>query len=273
MPTIYRERRILIWGKTYPELSNKYFETVCTGGVLEDGSPVRLYPIPFRYLDEQFHKYQWVTMRIAQNENDYRPESYKVDRDSIRCGEVIPPGGDEWSRRADFVFKNPAWQFDSVDDLQEAQEKKHTSLGVVIPKKINGVEVVRRSREERLSFREKLAKLQAESEIASKQLDFFIEATPPEMKDLSFLSRRLRVDWECNSADCRGHTMQILDWEVAELHRRLGDDKALSKVRDICDLSKYALKFFLGNLYQHPTAFTIVGLWYPRRSYERRLFT
>lgn len=66
--------------------------------------------------------------------------------------------------------------------------------------------------------------------------------------------------------------MQILDWEVAELHRREGDMSAMAKVQGICDPSQYALKFFLGNLHQHPTAFTIVGLWYPKRSAEQRLF-
>jgi hypothetical protein len=269
---LYQERRILIWGKTYPELSSKYFETVCTGGVLEDGSPVRLYPIPFRYLNEQFHKYQWITARIARNETDYRPESYKVDKYSIVCHEVIPPGPDEWHRRAEVVFKNPSWQFDTVDALQEAQSRDRTSLGVIAPKKIINVEVAKRAWEERLSFTEKLRKLQAESELASRQLAFFEESTPVEMKDLSFMSRRLKVNWECHSADCRGHSMQILDWEVAELHRREGDMSAMAKVQGICDPSQYALKFFLGNLHQHPTAFTIVGLWYPKRSAEQRLF-
>jgi hypothetical protein len=28
----YAEHKILIWGKTYPELSKKYIETVCTAG-------------------------------------------------------------------------------------------------------------------------------------------------------------------------------------------------------------------------------------------------
>jgi len=41
---IYEKRRFLIWGKTAPELSTKYQETVCTGAVLEDGTPIRLYP-------------------------------------------------------------------------------------------------------------------------------------------------------------------------------------------------------------------------------------
>ena len=32
---------VLIWGKTYPELSSRYVETVCTGALREDRTPVR----------------------------------------------------------------------------------------------------------------------------------------------------------------------------------------------------------------------------------------
>lgn len=42
--------RVLITVKTYPTLSRKYGETVCTAGVREDGSWVRIYPVPFRRL-------------------------------------------------------------------------------------------------------------------------------------------------------------------------------------------------------------------------------
>lgn len=48
---MHQQKRVLIWGETYPELSSKYRETVCTGGCLEDGRPVRIYPVPFRYLE------------------------------------------------------------------------------------------------------------------------------------------------------------------------------------------------------------------------------
>ena len=44
--------RVLITVKTYPTLSRRYGETVCTAGVREDGSWVRIYPVPFRRLDE-----------------------------------------------------------------------------------------------------------------------------------------------------------------------------------------------------------------------------
>ncbi len=78
-------RKVLIWGKTYPELSKQYDETVCTAGCLEDGSPIRLYPVPFRSLDidSQFKLYNWVEVDIVKNQKDNRPESYKLNSKNI----------------------------------------------------------------------------------------------------------------------------------------------------------------------------------------------
>ena len=45
--------RVLITVKTYPTLSRKYGETVCTAGVRADGSWMRIYPVPFRRLEEE----------------------------------------------------------------------------------------------------------------------------------------------------------------------------------------------------------------------------
>ena len=50
-------RKVFITVKTYPTLSKKYNELVCTAGILDDGSWVRIYPLPFRKLDYEnsFH--------------------------------------------------------------------------------------------------------------------------------------------------------------------------------------------------------------------------
>lgn len=42
--------RVLISVKTYPILSATYDELVCTAGFREDGSWVRIYPVPYRKL-------------------------------------------------------------------------------------------------------------------------------------------------------------------------------------------------------------------------------
>lgn len=73
------KERILITVKTYPTLSRKYGETVCTAGVREDGSWVRLYPVPFRQLrkKEQYKKFDWIESAIVKNPRDRRPESFR----------------------------------------------------------------------------------------------------------------------------------------------------------------------------------------------------
>ena len=45
--TATEKHRILVTVKTYPTLSRKYGETVCTAGVREDGTWVRIYPVDF----------------------------------------------------------------------------------------------------------------------------------------------------------------------------------------------------------------------------------
>jgi len=55
------KKRIYIVVKTYPTISKEYAELVCTAGILEDGSWIRLYPMPFRKLEEyqKYPKYSW----------------------------------------------------------------------------------------------------------------------------------------------------------------------------------------------------------------------
>lgn len=81
------KERILIVVKAYPTLSGRYAELVCTAGFREDGSWVRIYPIPFRSLknDKRFKKYQWIEIDLQKNLKDSRPESYRpIDIDNIK---------------------------------------------------------------------------------------------------------------------------------------------------------------------------------------------
>ena len=42
MKSGYTREKILIWAKTYPELSSRYLETVCTAGMLPSGKPFEI---------------------------------------------------------------------------------------------------------------------------------------------------------------------------------------------------------------------------------------
>jgi hypothetical protein len=73
------KERFLVTVKTYPTLSRKYGETVCTAGVRTDGSWVRIYPVPFRRLGEteQYQKYDWLECDLIKNTSDPRPETFR----------------------------------------------------------------------------------------------------------------------------------------------------------------------------------------------------
>jgi hypothetical protein len=270
----YEEKKILIWGKTYPELSIKNLETVCTGGVTEDGAPVRLYPIPYRYLhgNDRFALYQWITAGVARNDSDPRPESHRIDYESIKVGEAIPTDTYGWAARAAFLFKDDSWQFGSVDELLAAQRRHRTSIGVVCPREILGVDLFARPDEDGLSHSEKLERLRRMVAADREQKRIFDEYDLPELKGLEFVSNRIRVSWLCNYPACSGHKMQILDWGTIQLQRKVGDQKALDGVRAACDLRKNDVRFFLSNTHAHQGSFSIVGIWYPKLVAQRLLF-
>ena len=92
--------KILITVKTYPAISTKYDELVCTAGFLEDGSWIRIYPIQFRNkpYTEQYKKYQWIELDIVKNDSDFRPESFRpVSIDTpVEPKDIIKPDGGIW---------------------------------------------------------------------------------------------------------------------------------------------------------------------------------
>ena len=107
--------KVLISVKTYPTLSERYDELVCTAGFLEDGSWIRIYPIPFRKLkvDSKYQKWQWIEIDLTKNTKDFRRESYRptnIDND-IKVLEKI---GTEknWARRKSIVLKNIHYNMD-----------------------------------------------------------------------------------------------------------------------------------------------------------------
>jgi hypothetical protein len=265
-------RRVLIIAKTYPELSSKYGETVCTAAVDEEGTPLRLYPIPFRYLDgpQRFQRYQWVSLSLTKSQHDLRPESYSLHPESITLGSTMPPTPDEWGKRADSVLKSQLWQYASMKALFRAQREHSYSLAFIRPLAINGVSARKRTTHDAETFEQKLRWLKERNANARLQLELFENTMPPRMKHLEFVDERVCVDWRCADEDCAGHSMQVLDWEICELARKNGLDAAINKVRVLLDLERYRSAFFLGNFFMYPASFAIIGLWYPRRS--TRLF-
>lgn len=252
--------RVLIWAKTYPELSHHHTETVCTGGVLEDGRPVRLYPVQLRYLrqHQQYGLYDWVEVPAARNRKDSRPESYRVNAEAIRVIGNVDTQRGTWRTRRDYIFRNPAWHFPSVGALKLAESESGRSMGLVTPGCIEDVRLRRRTDKERAQHDSTLAAIQSQT-----------DAFGVRYKELEFLEFDVKLLWRCleRCPECqnRPHTMKVLDWGLLELGRRDGWGKAKAKLEEISNLGTYEFRLFLGNFKQHPKSFGIIALWYPKR--------
>ena len=101
-----KSEKILVAVKTYPTLSSTYGELVCTAGFREDGTWIRIYPIPFRRLKEyyQFNKYHWIELPLTKNPKDSRPESFKpADLTAIKILDLMGTS-DNWQERRQFIL-------------------------------------------------------------------------------------------------------------------------------------------------------------------------
>jgi hypothetical protein len=271
MPENWKRERILIWGKTRPELSKTYGELVCTGGLLESTKQlIRVYPVPLRYLDDEriFKKYQWIEASIGKSSKDTRPESYKIDFNNIEVQEKIPIVNGSWDKRAEWIL-NPANIVQSVEEIQELQKAHRKSLGIISPKYVTEVTFEPFTFDEKLNWKKNLDAIAAQADlqfIAEEKRD--IEPIPPP-------DYRFKITFRCNDSRClKDHHFSVLDWEIDALYNNLRNRgatpqiaaiKVAEKLEHICNPNN-DLHFFLGNISNHPQKFTIVGLWYPKKS-------
>ena len=79
------KKRVLITVRTYPVPATKSIEASCTAGITDDSQWVRLFPVPYRLMDQdkRFSKWQWIDVSLLKAPGDPRPESYKLNVDTI----------------------------------------------------------------------------------------------------------------------------------------------------------------------------------------------
>ena len=269
--------RVLIAVKTYPTLSNKYDELVCTAGFLEDGTWVRIYPIPFRKLDydKQYSKYDWIEVDIEKNTSDFRRESFKPKSIEIDF-EIFGHLGteDSWKLRKEIVLRNVHTNMTEL--IAEAKDaKKYTSLAVFKPTEILSFEIEKAERE---WDKEKLAQLKANAQ----QLNLFKNSDNPfeVVRKLPY-----KFSYKFKSDDGKERTLMIEDWEIGALYwnslrRHEGDEfKACEDVKKkyFDDFAKTKdLYLFLGTTRLHhlraPNPFVIIGTFHPKKITQTSLF-
>ena len=132
---MHRER-ILITVKTYPTLSRKHGETVCTAGVRRDGSWVRLYPVPFRRLgeEEQYRKFDWVELGMKKGTADHRPETYHPTDAKAIQPVVHLDTAEGWRKRREALQPVPVHY--RLQPLLEGAKANTVSLAMFKPARI-----------------------------------------------------------------------------------------------------------------------------------------
>ncbi len=260
------KERILITVKTYPTLSRTYGETVCTAGVRADGSWVRLYPVPFRRLEEteQYRKFDWLECDLIRHPKDPRPESHHP----ANTKQLVPVGhmdtGDGWLERRRLLLETAAVH-DRLQALINGAKANKLSLAV-----FKAVRITRFFWEE--EDREWDAEKLAEMRNRTNQGELFAEeAWRQTFRVIPKLPYSFSYEFE--NADGRKSKLQILDWEIGALfwncmNRHDNDEAtALEKVRVKYEdqFLQTDLHFFLGTTQQFhfvaPNPWVIIGVF------------
>ena len=276
MTTIERQR-ILVTVKTYPTLSRKYGETVCTAGIREDGTWVRIYPVPFRRLNEseQYRKFDWIECPLVRRTADPRPESFSPADPS----ELTPVGhidtSDKWRERRRLLLQT-AQVYDRLDRLIEGAKSNTLSLAVFKPTKVTDFIW---EQEDRDWNQERLHQMRA----LYSQLALFEDDS---WRQTFQLIPKLPYSFSYRFEDSTGKRseLQVLDWEAGALYWNClkstedVEDAALAKVRNkyLDTFLKTDLHFFLGTTQQFhqvaPNPWVIVGVFPIPDDPQQRLF-
>ena len=261
------KKRIFIVVKTYPTISKEYSELVCTAGILEDGSWIRLYPVPFRKLDfdQKYPKYSWIEIDVIRNTSDFRPETFRPELSSLIV-EPTPKKVD-WDERRRIIFKKQR-TYTNLKELIDEAKSNGTSLAIFKPAKVLDFVVEAVERDWDVNKLEILRAL-------SRQLNLFqtAEEIEEEFKVVNKVPYKFSYKFEDDYG--KQSTMMIEDWEIGMLYfncltRAKGNEQiAVAKIRE-----KYFdtfrgkdLHFFLGTTKQFhnvaPNPFIIVGVFYP----------
>lgn len=275
--------RILITVMTYPSLSTKYFETVCTAGFRMNGEWIRIFPVPHRLLsaqqDQKYHKWQWIEVDIEKNSKDNRPESFHITNiDTLKVlDEAVRPKKMDWDWRYEYVRKGKKI-YTNMEELITLAHNNKLSLAVLKPQKIIDVIV------EKIELQPLLAKkveLEKEYNARKRQLELFSDQTSYSYNFKFAETIPYKFSYRFTTEDGKTRKLLIEDWEIGMLYRNCmardkDERKACEKVRQkYLDFAKRDLLFFVGthftwHMKKSPDPFLIIGVFAaPKGTFEK----
>jgi hypothetical protein len=192
---------------------------------------------------QRFARWDLVEMRLTKA-RDGRPESYRVDEDSIK---ILESARDrKLSERSKVALWRP-FIYPSLEDLELASKDRNLSLGIIRP--------------EDVSFHSIPIDLAAkeDQQMLRQQASLFEEPLKPlEPPEYNFCYQY--------SSGGKLHRHSIQDWEVqAAFHkfkREYGPSQALAKLEEqyASRIPKQNLHFIMGNMAKRRWQFILIGL-------------
>lgn len=256
--------KVTVLVKAAPVLTSAFDETMCVAGVRRSVAGVewaRLHPVPFRDLasNERFVKYQEVEVDAIRPKSDRRPESWTPLHGSIQLGSRL---GTErrWSDRRALIDALPhAEMCDLVEANRSGSGPGTPSLSVVYPREPPELLISMRDDEQ-------LRKWRHRAEAAKNRLSLFDDPAV-EKPDFQVVPWRFQYRYRCARVTCNGHEQTIVDWEAVALWSRVRhrtDWRELMRKRFVDDMWPGRDScLFVGNQEQHPTAFLVLGVFWP----------
>ena len=278
LPPEIPKARVLITVKTYPLPSRKYGELVCTAGLLNGEKWIRIYPIPFRFLDDkgQYPKYSWIELDLVRKNSDFRPESYSPRLGIDEHFEVVESidTANKWAVRKEYVLQEVFTSMTELIKLAKSEQKK--SLATLKPVEIVDFVIEEEERE----WKEKWLG-------QAKQGTIFELDDQGRMKERDLI-RKLPYKYSyrfLSAGDDTPRKLLIEDWEIGALYwncltqtdgdEEEGNQLVRQKYFDTFR-QKNDLYLFVGMTHQYhnvsPNPFVIIGVFYPHKTSQLSLF-
>lgn len=252
--------KVLITVKAKPEPSAKYGDTVCVAGIRLDTEKlhwVRIYPIPFRRMEElqKFQKWSVVEVPLTPAQEDPRAESYKPNRDALK---VVENPSSNWKHRLEYlepmISDLSMCQINSL--ARDFSTLRYPSLAAIMPHEIQEIIV-----EPFPGWTEE------QKQNVHKELDLFdVLEGRTEVQTLEEPRFTMKIKFLCQELECKSHTLSYLDWELEALSRRLKESPFEEARQEI--IKRYSnvlapekeVVFFVGNLYAHRPTYQLLGV-------------
>jgi hypothetical protein len=207
-------KKILLSVTTYPLPSRSYDELVCTAGFLEDGSWIRIYPIPLRFLRElkkdgivKDTKYTWIELNLKKRTDDFRPESYSPADYEFKDMTILEhlDTKNYWKARKEICLKNV--YTDLTQLIEASKAPSNVSLATFKPTKITGFEVVKDDDDWKQVWLD-----------LKKQKDLFSDSTSGTESEPFIRKVPYKFYYKFQDEKGRESRLMIEDWEIGQLY-------------------------------------------------------